>query len=75
MVGHLKLKMKPRREGSFKIMQVIGKVNYKLKIPTQWKIHPVFHVILLKPYKEIKQHRPSFVEPPPDIVNNMKWKE
>jgi hypothetical protein len=63
-------KLKPRREGPFKIEQVIGKVNYKLTLPQHWKVHPVFHAILLKPYKETEQHGPNFIGPPPDIVND-----
>jgi hypothetical protein len=60
-------KLKPHREGPFKITQVIGKVNYKLALLTQWKIHPVFHAILLCPYKETKQYGPNFIGPPPDM--------
>jgi len=63
-------KLKPRREGPFKIKQVMNHVNYKLALPSHWKIHPVFHAILLKPYKETEQHGPNFIGPPPDIVND-----
>jgi mannose-6-phosphate isomerase class I len=63
-------KLKPHKEGPFTITDVIGKVNYKLALPSHWKIHPVFHAVLLKPYKETEQHRPNFIGPPPDIVND-----
>jgi transposase InsO family protein len=62
-------KLKPRREGPFKIKRVIGKVNYELDLPIQWKVHPVFHATLLRPYKETEQHGPNYVAPPPDILN------
>jgi len=62
-------KLKPCREGPFKIKQMIGKVNYKLALPPHWNVHPAFQVILLRPYKETEQHRPNFIGPPPDIVN------
>ena len=62
-------KLKPRREGPFKIKRIIGKVNYELELPAQWKVHPVFHATLLKPYKETEQHGPNYIPRPPDIVN------
>jgi len=46
----------------------ISKVVYQLRLPSTWKIHDVFHASLLTPYKETDQHRPNFIEPPPDIV-------
>lgn len=63
-------KLKPRKEGPFTITKVIGQVNYQLALPSHWKIHPVFHTVLLRPFKETKQHGPNFIEPPPDIVND-----
>ena len=32
----------------FKIKKVIGKINYELELSQKMKIHPVFHVFLLK---------------------------
>jgi hypothetical protein len=43
-------KLAPRRHGPFKIIQVMSAVNYRLELPTQWSIHPVFHIDLLTPY-------------------------
>jgi len=43
-------------------------VVYQLRIPQQWKIHDVFHVALLTPYKEMEEHGPNYHEPPPDII-------
>jgi len=62
-------KMKPRREGPFRIKRAIGKVNYELELPIQWKVHPVFHATLLRPYKETEQHGANFIPQPPDILN------
>jgi hypothetical protein len=39
-----------------------------LKLLPSWKIHNVFHVSLLTPYKETSQHGPNFLEPPLDII-------
>lgn len=63
-------KLKPRREGPFKIKRVLGKVIYKLDLPRHWKVHPVFHAVLLKPYKETEQHGLNFIPEPPDIIND-----
>ena len=41
---------------------------YKLQLPEQWKIFPVFHTCLLSPYKATEAHSPSYSEPPPDII-------
>jgi hypothetical protein len=46
----LSSKFAPRYVGPFKIQKRIGKVAYKLELPHALKIHPVFHVNLLKPY-------------------------
>lgn len=34
--------------GPFKILKVMGKTTYKLKLPASMRIHPVFHISLLE---------------------------
>jgi hypothetical protein len=44
-------------------------VNYCLELPTQWSIHPVFHINLLTPYRETIMHGPNFTRPAPELIN------
>ena len=67
-LGVLHRKLKPKREGPFPITKVISPWAYKLQLPEQWKIFPVFHACLLSLYKATEAHGPSYSEPPPDII-------
>ena len=63
-------KLAPRRHSPFKVIQVMSPVNYCLELPTQWSIHPVFHIDLLTPYRETITHGANYLRPPPDLVDN-----
>nr|GEV60445.1 hypothetical protein [Tanacetum cinerariifolium] len=41
-----------RYEGHFPMIGRVGKVSYRVQLPSKLKIHPVFHVSFLKPYHE-----------------------
>ena len=69
---HPTAKLLPKRYGPFKIINVISKVVYRLELPTQWKIHNVFHASLLSPYHETTIHGPNYHEPPPDVIDGEK---
>ncbi len=45
-------------------------VNYRLKLPTQWSIHDVFHIDLLTPYRETDLHGSNYSRLAPDLVDN-----
>jgi hypothetical protein len=62
-------KLAPRRHGPFKIIQVMSAVNYRLELPTQWSIHPMFHIDLLTPYRETIMHGPNFTRPTPELID------
>jgi len=62
-------KISSKREGPFVITEVMGPVNYKLKLTPRWKIHNVFHASLLSPYKETPTHGTGMLNPPPDLID------
>ena len=61
-------KVAPKHEGPFTITEVLGPLTYRLALPAQWRIHPVFHASLLSPYKETDAHGPNFTLPPPEMI-------
>src|SRR6266702_2513813 len=65
---HPTFKLAPKRYGPFPITKRISVTTYALKLPPQWRIHPVFHASLLMPYKETPIHGTNFPEPPPDLI-------
>ena len=59
-------KLGSKQLGSFEITEVISDVDYRLALPPALKIHDVFHVNCLSPYKgnDVNGLTPS----PPDPV-------
>jgi hypothetical protein len=56
-------KLLPKWIDPFEVVQMVGSVAYKLKMNPGWRVHPVFHVSLLEPYRESGR-----VQPPPPPV-------
>ncbi len=50
-------------------------VTYKLTLPHQWTIYPVFHVLLLTPYSETKEHGENYSRPPPNLMQDIEQYE
>jgi Chromo (CHRromatin Organisation MOdifier) domain len=68
-------KLKPKHYGPFPVIKTISDVVFKLKLSYQWlkcKVHPVFHTSLLLPYKKMEEHRPNFLEPPPEVIKGVE---
>ena len=61
-------KMGLKHEGPFKIEEVLGPITYQLKLPETWRIHNVFHAVLLQPYMETKAHGNKYPQPLPDLL-------
>jgi len=68
-------KLSPKLYGPFKVLEKKGSRAYKLEISPRWKIHPVFHISLLEPYRA--SNRPKREQPPRDseeINGDSEWK-
>ena len=61
-------KMTMKQEGPFEIKEVLGPDTYQLKLPNTWKVHNMFHAVLLKPYPENKVYGGNFPTLPPEIL-------
>lgn len=44
-------KLDNRRHGPFEITEQIGELAYRLKLPPEWKIHDVFNISKLTPFR------------------------
>ena len=53
-------KLSPKQYGPFKVTQKISPVAMQLALPQSMKIHNVFHMDLLLPYKEMEQYGMPF---------------
>ena len=53
-------KMAPKQKGLFEIEEVMELLTYQLKLPKDWKIHNMFHAVLLKPYTETDIHGENY---------------
>ena len=72
---HLRLhypsrKLAPKRHGLFKVVQVLSPLTYKLRLPSTWRIHDVFHASLLSSYRSTEPYSPIFSSLPPDVIDN-----
>jgi hypothetical protein len=65
---HPTAKLVPKRHGPFPIIRVLSPITYELRLPVQWKLHPVFHVDLLTPYRKTEFHGANYDKPPPDLI-------
>ncbi|KAI2647109.1 Transposon Tf2-9 polyprotein [Labeo rohita] len=64
-------KLSPRYIGPFRILRQINNVTYQLQLPPRYRIHPTFHVSLLKPFSPSATDAPGAEAgpPPPEILD------
>ena len=73
--NRLTKKLTHRFAGSYTIMKVISSTAYKLDLLADIKIHPVFHVSLLKPYQASPTEFLQPIPPPAIILPNTEQEE
>jgi len=63
--------------GPYTIEAKIDKLNYQLKLPKTMKIHPIFHVTLLKKYHDPNEHFKNRkpLPPEPQVLENEEYYE
>ena len=65
---HPTTKLAAKHHRPLPIQRVLSPIDYQLTLPEQWKIHNVFHIDLLTPYRETEFHGPNYDRPPPDLI-------
>ena len=62
-------KLQKRFVGPFRVTETIGEQAYRLSLPENWKIHPVFHVSLLREWKaaDVQEDQPVLQDDIPEI--------
>jgi hypothetical protein len=66
-------KFLPKFIGPYRVTKVISRTAYELNLPDTMKVHPVFHVHLLKPYHDPHAAFPSRIRDPtpePEFVDD-----
>ena len=56
-------KLQQRFVVPFRVIETIGQQAYRLSLPDDWKIHPVFHVSLLKQWNSVNLQEDQPVSP------------
>ena len=63
-------KLAPRYIGPYTIDRIINPSVVRLKLPAALKVHPAFHVSLLKPVTECPLNPPADLPPPPRVIDD-----
>ena len=64
-------KLDDKWRGPFEIVSKKGESSYELKLPSSWKVHPVFNEARLKPYIPLAfESQKKDPPPPPDLIGD-----
>ncbi|XP_028237009.1 uncharacterized protein LOC114416342 [Glycine soja] len=63
-------KLDKRFYGPFRVIERIGPVAYKLQLPDTARIHPVFHISLLKPFRSSEPDTTPYCSTLPSLYEN-----
>jgi hypothetical protein len=69
---HPTTKLRLKRYGHLGVTEAISLVTYRLELPVQWKIHNMFHVSLLTPYRETEAYSANYLKLPPEIIEGQE---
>jgi hypothetical protein len=67
-------KFKQRFIGPFRIMAQVSPVTFKLALPSTLRVHPVFHVSLLRPYHTPGPEQSRAAQPAPIFEDDNQWR-
>ena len=66
-------KLSPKLYEPFKIIEAKGQRAFKIAISPTWRIHPIFHVLLLEPYRtSIQEEREQPPREPEEIDSDLE---
>ena len=68
-------KLAPKFIGPYTISKIISTTAYKLDLPEIMRIHPVFYISLLKPYKELPEEFARPIIPPAIFIPEINQEE
>jgi hypothetical protein len=66
-------KLSPKRYSPYQISKKISAVAYQLNLPSSMKIHNMFHIDLLLPYKETEAYGTPYTHPSPVIEKEEEY--
>ena len=67
---HTSRKLAPRYVGPYRVESVVNPVAVRLALPSSLRVHPVFHVSLLKPVVSSRLSPPAPLPPPPRLLDD-----